>query len=150
MMDRAGGRCSNLPGGLTEGTKGSWGRAVDTCVWIGSVTPSVALAPSPPWGAPRWRCHMLGGYVPRTWVWPHSPWHSVKPGLGWKPSSQSQRKLPTVLTQRPLAQRLGWAWHSSSSEAGGMRQAGERAEAGVPRAGLHLQGQSLPTHTLRL
>lgn len=65
-------------------------------------------------------------------AWPHSPWHTVRAGLGSKPSSQSQRKLPAVLTQRPLAQRLGWMRHSSSSEAGVMRQAGGEARAPEP------------------
>lgn len=57
-------------------------------------------------------------------AWPHSPWHSVPAGLGWKPLSQSHWKLPAVLTQRPLAHRRGCAWHSSSSGAGGMRPVG--------------------------
>lgn len=70
-----------------------------------------------------------GSRSDRHWVaafpcaWPHSPWHSVRAGLGWKPSSQSHWKLPAVLTQRPLAQSLGWAWHSSSSEMREVRQA---------------------------
>lgn len=64
----------------------------------------------------------------------HSPWHSVRAGLGWNPSSQSHRKLPAVLTQWPLAQRLGWARHSSSSETGGMRQtSGEALRACSPQ-----------------